>query len=119
VADISSIQLGLSLYYNQNTIGYPISLSSLSSKYVPSDSLIDPNGNPYLYVPLTKGTGANPKCTYYHLGTLLELSSSQIDQNDTFTTLVADNITNDYKRCDGTAAAGIDGDNILMYSVHP
>ena len=85
VADIATLQLGLSLYYSQHstsTGGYPITLQDLVSTYVPSDSLLGPDGKTYSYVPLRRATG--PKCTYYHLGVQLEMTSAQIDMADNF-----------------------------------
>lgn len=85
VADIAAIQLALSLYKNQNPDGsYPLNLQTLlSEKYISSDSLLDPNEQEYAYVPLTR-TANSDKCTYYHLGTTLDLPSGQIDSTDQF-----------------------------------
>ena len=84
VADISAIQLALSLYKNQSQTGvYPLTLNDLlPKKYATSDSLATPDGGIYQYVPLAKTVGG--KCTYYHLGVLLESPSAQIDQSDVF-----------------------------------
>ncbi len=91
VGDISAIQLALSLYKNQNTAGeYPETLNDLRPKYVSEDTITPPATpnsitNPlyrYQYVPLAKTVGG--KCTYYHLGVLLESPSAQIDKADTF-----------------------------------
>jgi prepilin-type N-terminal cleavage/methylation domain-containing protein len=128
VADISAIQLGLSLYYNQNS-GYPgvASLSGLAPKYFPADSLVPPTDDAehaYVYVPLKKA-GSN-KCTYYHLGVLLELPSGQIDTANTFSTLKSaetnqpdPSASNYYQYCADYSGPGIDGTNPLMYNVHP
>ncbi len=127
VADIAAIQLALSLYKNQDPNGsYPNSLEDLVSRnYTPSDSIVDPSGNEYLYVPLTRGTDSNAKCTYYHLGTKLEFPGGQIDTTNTFSTKRVNNQpvnANGYLYCN-YSGDGIDGnydpkDNI-MYSVHP
>lgn len=118
IADIAALQLGLSLFKNQSSTGeYPASLDDLVPKYVPPDSIIPPNDyDDYYYIPLKK-TGA--KCIYYHLGTLLELPSAQVDQNDNFdsSNSGSDDMYN-YTYCDYTGP-GIDGTNPLMYDVRP
>lgn len=129
VADIAAIQLALSLYYNKNG-EYPKDPQILKDnpRYLPDDSLISPNDEQYQYVPLKRGTGAT-KCTYYHLGVILELQSAQIDPNDKAVSLLNANQVEDptnarflsddgYVVCD-TGAAGIDGTAIRMYDVHP
>lgn len=99
VSDLSSLQLGLSLYYSQHPDkGYPLSLTQDTFKsYVPNDSLYGPDGKLYTYIPLKVGSGS--KCTYYHLGAVLELSSSQINANDTFDSSNLIAISNGYKYC--------------------
>jgi prepilin-type N-terminal cleavage/methylation domain-containing protein len=124
VADLASLQLGLSLYYNKSG-EYPKTqdnFESLGSQYFPSDSLIPPNSDPdygYKYVSLKKGTSG--KCIYYHLGVKLELPSAQIDTNNTFSTAEYDKISNGYSRCDDTTDSGIpsSSEDGTFYSVHP
>jgi general secretion pathway protein G len=124
VADIATIQLGLSLFYNQ-TGSYPTTLSdpNLVPKYFPADAIIGPtSANEYIYVPLSRGSGT--KCTYYHLGTLLELPSAQIDTASTFSSK-SGAISNGYSYCtyqgSSYSGSGIGNytDSPLMYSVHP
>jgi len=121
VADIAAIQLGLALYKNQNQTGeYPKDIyDSNFTKYITADSLAGPSaGEKYKYVPLSRSVGG--KCTYYHLGTTLELPSAQIDPADSFSS-VGFNETTDYKYCD-TDMTGIDGSvngNPLIYDVRP
>lgn len=121
VSDISSIQLGLSLFYGQNGV-YPESLNNISPKYIPSDALVSPNNNPYIYVPL-KRTGSE-KCTYYHLGVLLELPNPQINNSDNFASFNKDDISNKYKYCGSYPGPGIDPTILspelgYMYHVRP
>jgi len=118
VADISALQLGLSLFYSQHpSTGYPLNISEISPQYVPADSLVSPDDKPYVYIPLTIGSG--PKCTYYQLGVSLELPSAQINKADTFTTK-KDEISNGYSYCDPNyEGEGIDTSQPLMYQVHP
>lgn len=130
VADIATIQLGLILYKNQSPTGqYPVSLNGgdFSPKYVPADSLVGPDGIPYLYVPLTRN-GIN--CTAYHLGVILELPNAQIDAADQFNSKIEPGLgktySGGYTYCPGytptSLPAGIDGSstgNPKMYDVHP
>lgn len=125
VSDISNIQLGLALYFSHKK-EYPSAEDFydmlLAPKYFPTDSLIGPEGNntEYIYVPLTKETGVNPKCTYYHLGVKLELPNAQIDDNDDFNSSNNGSIPNNYKWCGG-ATEGINP-NITgeyMYHIRP
>lgn len=117
VADIAAIQLGLSLYKNQNG-EYPKDIfnnSSFNPKYVTADSLISPNADSYVYIPLKKNDN---KCIYYHLGVKLELPSAQIDTADNFTSEV-DKISNGYNYCDtGYSGPGL-ATGTLQYNVHP
>lgn len=119
VADIASLQLGLSLYYNQHANeGYPNTLQSLlTGKYIPTDSIVDSEGKLYNYVPLTRDASATAKCTSYHLGAELELPSGQVDMADDFTS-VTGIISNSYLHCGGYTGPGIapGGKN---YNVHP
>lgn len=121
VSDIAAIQLGLSLYYSQSTStrGYPTDLNILVPKYVPQESLISPNDDDYIYVPLTNKVGG--RCTYYHLGVKLELPSAQIDSNDDFSSVNKDSISNGYIYCGAvpTPYNGIDPNEENMYHVHP
>jgi prepilin-type N-terminal cleavage/methylation domain-containing protein len=122
IADISAIQLGLSLYYNQHTSeGYPVNLDTLlNAKYITSDSMNTPDGQPYIYVPLKNPSGSGTKCTYYHLGTVLELPSAQLDSaNNTFTSKAGETISNGYEYCGGYTTPGIDPTIERMYSVRP
>ena len=97
IADISAIQLGLSLYKNQQDGAYPESLEDLlDKKYITEDSLISPNDDQYIYIPLKKAN--ENKCIYYHLGVELELPSGQIDTTDNFISL-KDRISNSYEYC--------------------
>lgn len=123
VADISAIQLGLSLYKNQSdTNSYPISLDALfDANYVTEDSIIDPNGGDYEYVPLTRSTTPNV-CTYYHLGTVLELPSSQIDAADNYNSTLSGGktVSGGYNYCGGYVGDGlINSTTTRTYAVHP
>lgn len=119
VADISAIQLALSLYYNQHPTGYPESLTQDDfQSYITADSITPPNTDPayqYNYVAL-KTSNSGTKCTFYHLGTKLELPSAQIDTADTFNSQNLTALTA-YKYCDdnntGIAPA------LTQYNVHP
>ena len=77
IADVSNIQLSLSMYYNQNGGEYPTSLDLLVPKYLPQIP------NPiYKYVAFGKKvTAGTMKCSMYHMGVALELPSGQIDPN--------------------------------------
>jgi prepilin-type N-terminal cleavage/methylation domain-containing protein len=117
VSDIAAIQLGLSLYKNQNPNGeYPKDIydADIFGKYVTTDSLATPDGGRYTYVALTRDT----KCTYYHLGIQLELPSAQIDEADTFSSK-EESISNGYSYCGDYDGVGIDIDIENMYAVHP
>ena len=122
VADISAIQLGLSLYKNQQDGVYPETLGDInfSPRYVPGESLLDPIGDPYTYVPLSREI--NGKCTYYHLGTELELSTGQIDTADNFDSRDSDNdgVINSgiYYWCGVYSGPGI-GTSTTNFNVHP
>ncbi len=123
ISDISAIQLGLSLYYAQHSdTGYPTYLNDLAinNKYVPSDSLITPEGGEYSYIPLTKSDGTDPKCTFYHLGIELELPSAQLDSTDSFDSSNLEDISNGYTYCGATPpdASGL-APGGLNYNVHP
>ena len=119
IADISAIQLGLSLFKNQNASNtYPVSLDSLVPKYVLTDSLVGPGGEEYEYVPLTRTVGSD-KCTSYHLGTTLEMSTGQIDTADQFdSTNSGGPLMNNYYWCEGYSGVGLSpgGKN---YNVRP
>ena len=128
IADIAAIQLGLSLYHNQQG-SYPEVLDELVPKYVPDDSIAPPkSGEVYEYVPLNRKTPDDP-CSYYQLAATLELPNSQVDTANTFSTLDAGSaepnplLSNDYKYCGSYNGPGIpnyseDNDH-LIYSVHP
>lgn len=120
VADISAIQLGLSLYKSQNPNNlYPVDIRGADfQKYVTPESLKDPNGGDYKYVPLTKVSGSD-KCTSYHLGAVLELTSAQVDSADTFdSTVEGSPEMNNYHWCNGYSGPGI-APGITNYNVHP
>jgi len=125
VSDIAAIQLGLSLYKNQQNGSYPNDIyGSDFAKYVTADSLATPDGEGYIYVPLTRDTNSPIKCTYYHLGIQLELPSAQIDTADTFNS-TPDNsgnktIDGNYSYCDSGNKVGINPQGTEnMYAVHP
>ena len=124
VADISAIQLALSLYYNKNG-NYPNAdqlFSDLVPTYTPADSLTPPNDDEdyqYIYVPLKRGS--SNVCTFYHLGTRLELPNSQIDSVNSFSSDSSVPITGNYQHCGGYVGSGIpsySNDNTI-FSVHP
>lgn len=121
VADISAIQLALSLYKSQATSSsvYPVSLDDADfQKYITTDSKTDPAGGEYNYVPLAKSTSAN-KCTSYHLGAILELTSAQVDSADNFnSTNPGSDEMNKYVYCTGYGGHGI-ATSSLNYNVHP
>jgi prepilin-type N-terminal cleavage/methylation domain-containing protein len=119
VADISAIQLGLSLYKNQQNGEYPKTLQALlDAKYITEDSFKTPAGEEYIYVPLTRDTSGQIKCTYYHLGVQLEMPSAQIDTADKYTSKKGEDISNGYKYCE-YSGEGIDINIENMYAVHP
>ncbi len=125
VSDIATIQLGLSLYNGQKG-EYPKDLRSDEfSKYIPSDALVSPNSNGYIYVPLKRGS--SDKCIYYHLGVLLELPNPQINNSDIFSSKKS-YIDNNYIYCGeygtNTGENGVDPtifspDDGYMYHVRP
>lgn len=123
VADIAALQLALSLYYNQHTSGYPVDLATLESTgYTTVDSITDPLGEEYLYVPLAR-SGAD-KCVSYHLGVGLELPTAQIDPANTFSSIenVSGETPSGHEHCIGYSGVGFDGSyatNPLIYNVHP
>ena len=129
VADISALQLALSLYYNKNG-SYPTALDELST-YTTDDSRTGPEStDEYIYVPLTRSTDPSPKCSYYHLGVKLELPNAQIDTSSAFSTADPDSnsvpdVANGYRYCGDYSGAGIpaydaDDENArLYYSVRP
>ena len=119
IADIAAIQLGLQLYYSQHLdLGYPQILEQTDfQKYVTADSLISPDDQEYLYVPLKTRIFGSNKCTYYHLGVMLESSKGQIDEADQFSSVDL-GIGDFYDYC-GDNTDGIDGTQELMYDVHP
>lgn len=128
VADISAIQLGLSLYKNQQNGVYPNSLFDLyEKKYISADTLATPDGGEYTYVPLTRDDGPDPKCTYYHLGVQLELPSGQIDTADNFNSTLAENtpktVSGNYSYCGGYTGDGLLPPDMLNgvynYNVRP
>ena len=125
VADIATIQLGLSLYYNH--LGeYPPDLQTLVTlKYVPADAIVGPTSDTeYTYVPLTRDAGGLPKCTYYHLGVILELQSGQIDMADNFNSnldpATGRTISGEYYWC-GYSGPGLSPPDSTHYhyNVHP
>ncbi len=129
IADISSIQLGLLLYYSQHpTGGYPEDIynSDFSPQYVTAEVLVGPDGKNYTYVPLTHITTLNPKCSYYHLGTALELPSAQIDANDDFDSTndpdspppIKKTLSGGYLYCDPENNTGL-APSPTNYNVHP
>jgi type II secretory pathway pseudopilin PulG len=117
ISDIAAIQIALAQYYNQKGM-YPNTLDTLVPKFLTEDSRLTPNGEEYLYVPLTLSTEANPKCTYYHLGVELELPSAQIDGADKFSSL-SSSISDGYSYCGDYDDGGIDGTNSKIYHVRP
>lgn len=123
VSDIAAIQLGLSLYKNQQGGAYPTDIySELFRTYVTADSLATPDGGRYIYVPLTRDTNSPIKCTYYHLGIQLELPSAQIDTADTFNSTPKSGdpnktIDGNYSYCGDNTAGIAPGNN--YYNVHP
>jgi prepilin-type N-terminal cleavage/methylation domain-containing protein len=121
VSDIAAIQLGLSLYKNQNGGAYPKDISknntSFTPKYVTLETLTTPDGGEYLYVPLARIVSPDV-CTYYHLGIELELPSGQIDTADNFDSSDKNAVTNNYVWCNNFSGPGIAPSN-LNYNVRP
>ena len=125
VADIGTIQLGLLNYYTKYGY-YPTSLDSASTsinQYIVASAFLDPNNNPYTYVPLKRKDST--KCTYYHLGATLESQTGQVNNTDNFSTLGnSSNQTNplvnanNYVYCGGYTGPGL-GTSTLNYNVHP
>lgn len=116
IADIASLQLGLSMYYNQHSGEYPPDLQTLvDSKYVTTDTQYGPDGKEYTYTALERYP--NSKCTYYHLGTLLELSSGQVDSADTFDSTGLTKTPGSYYYCGVNTTGLTHGGN--NYNVHP
>ncbi len=70
VADLKSIELALSLYYNDNG-QYPSILSQLAPTYI-STIPADPLGAPAVYVYAGTANAAGGTCSGYHLGATLE-----------------------------------------------
>lgn len=125
ISDIATIRLGLSLYYNQNDTGYPDNLNALSS-YIPADALISPDGQTYEYVPLKSSSSIDNKCTYYHLGSKLELKSAQIDPDNLVISGTYSPVPNNtlklldfYEYCGDYNGPGINGTDELMYHTRP
>jgi prepilin-type N-terminal cleavage/methylation domain-containing protein len=114
ISDIATIQLGLSLYNGQKDV-YPENLDNISPKYIPSDALVSPNSDEYIYVPLKRN--GSEKCTYYHLGVLLELPNPQISTSDTFSSKVNE-VDNNYEYCGTYTGPGIEPVG-YMYHVRP
>jgi type II secretory pathway pseudopilin PulG len=117
ISDIATIQIELAQYYSQKGV-YPDTLETLFPKLT-RDSLLTPSGEEYLYVPLKL---VGDKCTYYHLGVELELSSAQIDGADNFSSVDGNGdgiVDNNYSYCGGYNDGGIDGTNSKIYDVRP
>ena len=122
VADLASIQLGLSMYYNQHASSYPANLDTLYAlKYITFDSKTPPTTDPnyqYKYVPLRVKT-TDTRCSYYHLGAKLELPSAQIDTADNIDSTGGNPITSGgYYWCPGYLGLGI-APGSTQYNVHP
>jgi type II secretory pathway pseudopilin PulG len=118
ISDIAAIQIALAQYYSQKGV-YPDTLPTLVPKFLTEDSLLTPSGEEYLYVPLRL---VGDKCTYYHLGVELELSSAQIDGADNFSSVDGNGdgiVDNNYSYCGGYNDGGIDGTNSKIYDVRP
>lgn len=126
VADIGTLQIGLALFKSQSPTGeYPKTLPELIPKYVTNDAVTPPTTDPtyaYKYIPLKSTSGNGSKCTYYHLGALLELPSGQIDTADQFSSVNEPN-GNGYDYCDpslpNVGFVHDNGANSLIYAVHP
>jgi prepilin-type N-terminal cleavage/methylation domain-containing protein len=119
VSDIAALQLALSVYYSKNGGVYPATLDP-NVLSAPADSFVDPGGASYEYVPLEKISSPS-KCTFYHLGAILELPSAQVDSADSFdSTIVLGDIikSGSYKYCGSYNGSGLTH-NSLHYNVHP
>jgi prepilin-type N-terminal cleavage/methylation domain-containing protein len=124
ISDIGTIQLGLLNYYSKYGY-YPDSLDSASTtlkQFITDAAFLDPDGNPYEYVPLKR---SGTKCTYYHLGTTLESQTGQIDEADKFDSRVSVGADmNNYVWC-GYSGLGIappdfiSDPKVYNYNVHP
>ncbi|MFA5764230.1 MAG: type II secretion system protein [Candidatus Paceibacterota bacterium] len=92
VSDISTIQLALETYYNQNH-QYPTNISNFVPQYLPSFPA-GPSGGPngpgdssrygYNYVPITIFGSASTVCTTYHLWTTFEATNQYLQSKKGF-----------------------------------
>ena len=92
LADISTIQLGLELYFNQHG-SYPQQLGELVTnsdnvKYVANiptpPSRADEDNYKYNYVPLTKSGVGGTRCVSYHLWTTFERGNANLESKRNF-----------------------------------
>jgi prepilin-type N-terminal cleavage/methylation domain-containing protein len=84
VADISTIQLALEIYFNKNR-QYPNSLNILEEDgtfNIPTPPTRS-NENGYFYFPMERIDGSN-RCISYHLWTKLETTSSYLESRKGF-----------------------------------
>jgi len=124
IADIKNIQLALAVYYDTHrATGYPIDIYNgfLAPTYMPVVPK-DPLGNDYAYAALGTGTS----CSSYHLGAVLEGSSSALTEDADAPDLSgiceddegdsgADDFDGNATGCLGTSPAGTD----QCYDVKP
>ena len=119
IADIGTIQLGLLNYYSKYG-SYPTVLDPNDpnlKQYISADAFVGPDGKSYGYVPLTRSGSTN--CTSYHLGTVLESPSGQIDSTDQFSSTVSgSSAMNGYIYCAGYSGSGL-ATGTLNYNIHP
>jgi prepilin-type N-terminal cleavage/methylation domain-containing protein len=125
VADISTIQLALEIYFNKNR-QYPDSLSKLEEDG--TFSIPNPpnnrDGYGYYYFPIKKDLGtpalneSNNRCISYHLWTTLEVQSGYLESKSGFnSTELPTETGRALLECGENGDAPVDGTSALIYDV--
>ncbi len=127
VADISTIQLALEIYFNKNR-QYPDSLNKLEDDG--TFSIPNPpnnrDGYGYYYFPIKKDLGnttlneSNNRCISYHLWTTLEVQSGYLESKSGFnSTELPTETGRALLECGESGDDPVDGSGPLIYDVKP
>lgn len=126
VADISTIQLALEIYFNKNR-QYPDNLSELEEDG--TFSIPNPPNNRegygYYYFPIKKDLGnttlneSNNRCISYHLWTTLEVQSGYLESKSAFDSTSLPTESGRALLGCGNGGDPVDGTSALIYDVKP
>ncbi len=103
ISDLANIRTALELYYDSKG-EMPKSLYGSAAGLAPdfiSKVPTDPDGRNYFYWPMKRSSSTGTKCTYYHLGAILEADSNVLAEDMDRNTLT---LPTGMAACDGDSS---------------